>query len=199
MLKVALTGNIGSGKSVICKFFEMLEVPVFYADSEAKKLYNNPEILEKIKNLFGKKVFTPEGSLNKRALANQVFSDKDKLKELNALIHPEVYKAFDKWILQHPDKPYCLQEAAIVFETGGYIRFDKTILVHAPEEILIERVMKRDSLSRSEVLERLNNQMDQNQKMMLASYLLPNDNTILLIPRILEIHSELIRLSEKSN
>ncbi|MBW6478489.1 MAG: dephospho-CoA kinase [Bacteroidales bacterium] len=195
MLKVALTGNMGSGKTVICRFFEMLNVPVFYADIEAKKLYTNPSIIQKVKALFGKGVITSEGSVDKKALAGKVFSNKEKLKELNKIIHPEVHKMFDQWAKQQESKPYCMQEAAIIFETGGYKRFDKTILVHAPEEILIERVMKRDTISRTEVLDRLQNQMSQERKKELADYLLPNDNSMLLIPRILEIHSELMHLS----
>jgi len=199
MLKVALTGNIGSGKSVVCKFFEMLDVPVFYADKEAKKLYANSVILLKIRNLFGNQVFTSDGNINKKALADIVFSDKEKLTELNALIHPKVYRIFEQWAKQYENKPYCIQEAAIIFETGGYKCFDKTILVHAHEEILIERVMKRDAISRREVLNRLKNQMNQEKKKDLASYLLPNDNSILLIPRILEIHSKLNILSRKKH
>ncbi len=199
MIKVALTGNMGSGKSVICNFFEMLDVPVFYADNEAKKLYEKPEILKKIKILFGNEVFTSDGSINKKALANKVFSDEEKLKEVNKVIHPEVYKMFDQWTKRHKNKPYCIQEAAIIFETGGYKRFDKTIIVYAPEEILIERVMNRDGISRREVQERLKNQMDQERKKELADYLLPNDNSMLLLPRIMEIHAELIHLSTKNH
>ena len=198
MLKVALTGNMGSGKTVICRFFEMLDVPVFYADIEAKKLYTNPAILQKVKALFGKEVFTSDGSVNKKALAVKVFSDKEKLKKLNDVLHPDVHKMFDQWARQHDNKPYCIQEAAIIFETGGYKRFDKTILVHAPEDILLERVMKRDAISRREVLDRLKNQMDQEEKKELADYLLPNDNSTLLIPRILEIHKELNHFSTES-
>jgi dephospho-CoA kinase len=199
MLKVALTGNMGSGKTVVCRFFEMLGVPVFYADIEAKKLYENPLIIQKVKTLFGKEVITPDGSVDKKALAAKVFSDKAKLKELNNIIHPKVHKMFDQWVKQHKRKPYCIQEAAIIFETGGYKRFDKTILVHAPEDVLVERVMKRDAISRTEVLDRLKNQMSQERKKELADYLLPNDNSMLLIPRILEIHSELMQHSAENH
>lgn len=198
MLKIALTGNMGSGKTVICRFFEMLDIPVFYADIEAKKLYTNPAILQKVKALFGKEVFTSDGNINKKALADIVFSDKEKLNKLNNVIHPDVHKLFDHWARQHDNKPYCIQEAAIIFETGGYKLFDKTILVHAPEDILIERVMKRDDISRREVLDRLKNQMDQEEKKKLADYLIPNDNSTLLIPRILEIHKELNQFSAES-
>ncbi len=199
MLKVALTGNMGSGKTVVCRFFEMLDIPVFYADIEARKLYSNNEILHKVKALFGEDIFISDGSINKKKLASKVFSNKKKLKELNNILHPEVHKMFDQWAKENVGKPYCIQEAAIIFETGGYKRFDKTILVHAPEEILIERVMKRDAISRREVLDRLKNQMNQEKLKDLASYLLPNDNSILLIPRILEIHSKLNHLSKKSH
>jgi dephospho-CoA kinase len=199
MLKVALTGNMGSGKTVICRFFEMLDVPVFYADIEAKKLYANPAIIQKVKALFGREVISSDGNVNKKTLADKVFSDKEKLKKLNNIIHPEVHRLFEHWTKQHEYKTYCIQEAAIIFETGGYKRFDKTILVHASEDILIKRVMKRDGISRREVLDRLKNQMDQEKKKELADYLLPNDNSMLLIPQILEIHKELSHFSTESN
>jgi len=196
MLKVALTGNIGSGKTLICRFFEILGVPVFYADSEAKKLYENKNILLKVKQEFGEEILTSQGNLNKTLLAEKIFTNKENLKKINGIIHPEVFKIFEEWARNHRNKPYVIQEAAILFETGSYKRFNRTILVYAPEEILIERVMKRDGLSRQEVLNRLQNQMDQEHKKQLADYLILNDNSQLLIPQILKLHQQLTEFSK---
>ncbi|TVQ88694.1 MAG: dephospho-CoA kinase [Bacteroidetes bacterium] len=195
MLKVALTGNIGSGKTLICRFFEILGIPVFYADAEAKKLYENKNILLKVKQEFGDQILTSQGNLDKTLLAEKIFTNKENLKKINRIIHPEVFKIFEEWINNQKNKPYVIQEAAILFETGGYKRFDKTILVYAPYETLVERVMKRDGLKRQEVLNRLHNQMDQEQKKQLADYLLLNDNSQLLIPQILKLHQQLTELS----
>jgi len=196
MLKVALTGNIGSGKTLICRFFEILGVPVFYADAQAKKLYENKNILLKVKQEFGDEILTSQGNLNKTVLAEKIFTNKENLKKINSIIHPEVSKIFEEWAGNQRNKPYVIQEAAILFETGGYKRFDKSILVYAPEEILIERVMKRDGLSRKEVLNRLQNQMDQEKKKQLADYLILNDNSQLLIPQILKLHQQLMDLQK---
>ena len=196
MLKVALTGNIGSGKTLICRFFEILGVPVFYADSEAKKLYENKNILLKVKQEFGDEILTSQGNLNKTLLAEKIFTNKENLKKINGIIHPEVFKIFEEWAGNQKNKPYVIQEAAILFETGGYKRFDRTILVYAPEEMLIERVVKRDGLSRQEVLNRLQNQMDQEHKKQLADYLILNDNSQLLIPQILKLHQQLSEFSK---
>ena len=196
MLKVALTGNIGSGKTLICRFFEILGVPVFYADAQAKKLYENKKILLKVKQEFGDEILTSQGNLNKTVLAEKIFTNKENLKKINSIIHPEVSKIFEEWAGNQRNKPYVIQEAAILFETGGYKRFDKSILVYAPEEILIERVMKRDGLSRKEVLNRLQNQMDQEKKKQLADYLILNDNSQLLIPQILKLHQQLMDLQK---
>ena len=196
MLKVALTGNIGSGKTLICRFFEILGVPVFYADSEAKKLYENKNILLKVKQEFGDEILTSQGNLNKTLLAEKIFTNKENLKKINGIIHPEVFKIFEEWARNHRNKPYVIQEAAILFETGSYKRFDRTILVYAPEEMLIQRVVKRDGLSRQEVLNRLQNQMDQEHKKQLADYLILNDNSQLLIPQILKLHQQLSEFSK---
>lgn len=195
MLKIAVTGNIGSGKTLISRFFETLRVPVFYADREAKKLYDDPVILEKLAILFGYDVLNNKGEVNKKRLAEIIFSNKENLEKINAFIHPKVRYKFNNWVKEQEDQPYCIQEAAIVFETGAYKYFDKTILVYAPEDLLVERVMKRDSITRKQVLQRLENQMSQKQKTKLADYIITNDNSCLLIPQLLKLHNEFIKPS----
>ena len=195
MLKVAVTGNIGSGKTMISRFFETLRVPVFYADREAKKLYDNPVVLKKMTEMFGPVLLNNSGKLNKNKLAEIIFNDKANLEKINAFIHPRVRDKFNQWLTEQKDQPYCIQEAAIVFETGLYKQFDKIILVYAPEDMLIERVMKRDSVAQNQVLKRLENQMPQKLKAELADYILNNNNSCLLLPQMLKIHKELIKLS----
>lgn len=196
MLKVAVTGNIGSGKTLISRVFETLKAPVFYADREAKKLYDDPSVLKKLAELFGYDILNNKRDLNKNKLAEVIFSNKENLEKINAFIHPKVYYKFNTWLKHQKNQPYCIQEAAIIFETGSYKLFDKTILVYAPENLLIERVMKRDSITRKQVLQRLENQMPQKQKAELADYIITNDNSCLLLPQLLKIHNELIKLSD---
>lgn len=191
MIKVAVTGNIGSGKTAICNVFEVLGIPVFYADKEAKKLYSDPEVLEAIAQQFGPTVFSSDNTLDSRALASVIFSDKKALRFINELIHPRVFEMFDQWCLRQSHAPYCIQEAALIFESESFDKFNRIIVVHAPEELLLQRVVQRDNISFRQARERLNNQIGQSEKISRAHYTLLNDNTQLLIPRILSIDREL--------
>ncbi len=199
MFKVAITGNMGSGKTSICRVFELLDVPVFYADKHALKLYSNKDFLKKIAETFGPEILTKDNQLNRQALADIVFKDENKLETLNKLIHPRVFQQFEQWQKRQPHKPYCIQEAAILFETGWHKYFDKTILVYAPEEELTRRVMKRDQVSLQKVKDRLTHQMPQEKKMALADYRLNNDNSQLLIPEVLNLHEEFIHLARQTS
>lgn len=194
MLKVAVTGNIGSGKSAVCGVFEVLGIPVFYADKEAKKFYSDAEVLQKITEKFGTGVLTSDNTLNTKALASIIFSDKQALEFVNRLIHPRVFELFNQWCNQQTSAPYCIQEAAIIFESGSYNKFDRIIVVHAPEEILLQRVTKRDGIALNQARERLNNQMSQGEKITRADYSLLNDNSGLIIPQILKIDKELRKI-----
>lgn len=188
MLKVGITGNIGSGKSTICRVFAHLGVPVFYADEQAKALFLQANIRQQIEMEFGAGVFDPGGSVNRAALAQIVFSQPDKLHQLNAIIHPAVFLKFNAWCTANQHAPYVIQEAAILFETGWHNKHDYNILVWAPEEMLIQRVMQRDQVGRQMVLERLNNQMSQEEKIQRADFVLRNDNAQLLLPEIVKLH-----------
>lgn len=163
MKTIGLTGGIGSGKTTIARMFEELGVPVYYADDEAKKLMNsNKRIYNKLVQEFGKEAFK-DGELNKTFIASIIFNDKSKLNIINTIVHPEVERHFKKWT-DKQNSVYVIQENAIIFESGSQDKFDKIIAVTAPVDIKIERVKKRDGVSREKVLERMHNQLDDGYK-----------------------------------
>ena len=190
MLKVGITGGIGSGKTTACRLFEQLGVPVYYADDRAKWLQNNePSLISEIKEIFGTHIYI-NGELNKVELGKIVFSDKKKLEALNAIVHPAVFKDAAEWQEKQQKKAvaYTLKEAALLFETGSYKTLDKIIVVSAPLELRIERVMSRDKLSREEVIKRINNQMPQEEKEKMADFVLNNLSLQNLEREVLNLH-----------
>jgi dephospho-CoA kinase len=191
MIKVGLTGNIGSGKTTVCRVFEMLDIPVYYADAEARKFLNSPGVTGQLQILFGKNILDAEGKPDRKKIAGIVFRDKERLKQLNDIIHPLVRQGFESWLQMHSSSPYALQEAAILFETGHYRHFDKTILVTAPKQVRIERICRRDGVSVRDVEERMQNQSDQSALEKLADFTIHNDGRLLVIPQILRIHEQL--------
>lgn len=189
MLKVGITGNIGSGKTTVSKIFEVLGVPVFYADDEAKDvMVKDAELIAGIKQAFSEQSYFEDGSLNRKHISSIVFNNDDELKKLNALVHPAVFRAFDSWVLQFKDAPYVLKEAALLFESSSYKMCDKTIVVTAPLEIRIARVMQRDHLSKEEILSREAKQFTEEKKIELADFVIKNDNSELVIPQVLKLH-----------
>jgi dephospho-CoA kinase len=190
MLKVGLTGNIGSGKTLVAGIFKTLSVPVFDADSEARAVVRSQEIRNDLRTLFGEQIFE-QGEINRKALAGIVFRDKEKLRQLNAIIHPKVRQSFRTWITDHPRAPYVLYEAAILIETGFYRQLDKTIVVTAEKELRISRVMQRDNVSRQMVEQRMANQWDEQQKTAAADFIITNNENDQLIPQVLKIHNTL--------
>ncbi len=190
-LKVGVTGGIGSGKSTVCNLFKLIGIPVFEADAVAKSLLDSSqEIRNGLTALFGNKVFDSSGKVKRKALAELIFTDDRNLERVNNLIHPHVRKEFDRWAAKQ-DSVYIIHEAAILFESGFYKMMDFTILVSAPEKTRIERVTKRDSIEAGLVESRIKKQWTDEQKRELASIELVNDNTQLLIPKILEIDKKL--------
>lgn len=174
MKKIGLTGGIGSGKSTVAALFKEKGIPVFIADIEAKKLFEQKEVVIEIKECFGSSVIS-ENNIDRKALGQIVFSDSEQLKKLNNIIHPKVHQAFEKWFAQQKS-PYIIYEAAIIFEHNRQSFFDKTLLITAPKSLRIERVMKRDSVSKDEVLKRMDNQWSEFRKKELADYTLDNVN-----------------------
>lgn len=195
MLKVGITGGMGSGKSTVCKIFETLGIPVFYADDEAKKILNEDEELKKnIQSVFGKEIYTG-GILNRSALAQIVFNDKSKLEKLNSWVHPATKKKYEAWENAHSSIPYSLHEAAILFEAGVAERMDKVITVAAPEQLRIERIIKRDGVTPENITARMNNQWTEEQRNSKADYIIYNDENRLVIPQVLKIHNELLQIA----
>jgi dephospho-CoA kinase len=195
MLKIGITGGIGSGKSTVAKVFEVLGIPVYYADDAAKKLMNEDEDLkQKIKLQFGESVYT-NGNLNKKLLSDIVFNAPEKLELLNALVHPATLKDAERW-MQLQTTPYTLKEAALIFESGAHQNLDYVIGVTAPAPLRILRTMQRDGITREEVMARMDKQMDDTIKMKLCDFIITNDEQEMLMPQILALHEKLIELSK---
>lgn len=190
MIKVGLTGNMGSGKSTVAEIFRVLGIPVYHADEEAKKFLGLKEVATELKQQFGEKVF--DGNLiDKKKLAGLVFNDQKALEVLNSIIHPRVRKGLADWMTEHHRFPYVIQEAAILFESGFHAYFDRNILVACPENVAVGRVVQRDGVSEQEVRARLRNQWPEIKKRPLANYIIENDGSQLIIPQVLKIHLEL--------
>ena len=173
---IGLTGGIGSGKTTLVNYMESLGIPVFIADEEAKKAMQSPQVLDNVKANFGNAIFE-NGHLNRQQLASIVFSNPDKLKELNSIIHPEVKRQFAIWLDQHKTVPFVVYEAAILFESGSYQNCDYIITVTAPLEDRITRVMQRDNCSREQVLQRINAQWTDEERAAKSNFVIDNTNS----------------------
>ncbi|HTH82203.1 MAG TPA: dephospho-CoA kinase [Mucilaginibacter sp.] len=196
MLKIGITGNIGSGKTTVSKMFEVLGIPVFYADTAAKDIMTtDAELIAGIKATFGNASYFDDGSLNRKHIANIVFNDDKELAKLNALTHPAVFRAFDAWVPAIKNAPYVIKEAALLFESTSYKMCDYSLLVTAPLDVRIERVIKRDHITRAEVEAREAKQFPESKKRELADYIIENDETQLLIPQVLKLHEQFIQLA----
>ena len=172
---IGLTGGIGSGKTTIANYFNELGVPVYIADDGAKKIMQSENIIEEIKTVFGEAIFE-NNILNRSKLAEIVFNDKDKLAQLNAIVHPAVKEDFEVWLLQHRNYEYIIYEAAILFESGRYKECDFVITVTAPVEIRIERVLKRDNTTREQVLSRMQMQWNDENRISRSNFVINNSN-----------------------
>jgi len=194
MLKIGITGGIGSGKSTVAKVFEVLGIPVYYADDAAKRLMNEDEELKaNIQLQFGNEVYA-NGLLDRKRLAEMVFTSPEKLTRLNALVHPATLQDAERW-MQQQHTPYAVKEAALIFESGAHEHLDYVIGVTAPAPIRIQRTMHRDGISREEVIARMNKQMDESIKMKLCDFVIRNNEQEMLLPQVLELHKKLQQLS----
>lgn len=195
MLKIGITGGIGSGKSTVCRIFETLGIPVFYADVVAKQvMVADPVLIAGIKETFGLDSYTAEGRLNTKYIAQIVFNDTTELAKLNALVHPATFRAFDLWLLSIPAHiPYILKEAALLFESGSYQLCDQSILVTAPRAAKLERVIARDGVTEEQVLARMDKQMSDEQKAAMANFMVTNDESRSLILQVLDLHNQFLK------
>lgn len=195
MIKVGITGGIGSGKSTVCTLFKMLHVPVYNADIEARALTNNDaKIVAGVKGLFGEDIYQ-DGQLNRAKVGSLVFNNTELLSKLNTIIHPVVANHFKNWLIKHQYCPLIIKEAAILFESDGHKQMDKVITVSAPEALRINRVMKRDALTKEEVESRIRNQMSEEEKVKMSDYVIYCNDVELLIPQVVDLHKELKSLS----
>jgi len=191
MVILGITGSIGSGKSTVSEIFEVLHIPVYIADIESKKLTeSSPVIRDKLKEAFGDNLYDGD-KLNKSLLASYIFNDKDKLAIANSIIHPEVNKDFCEWTKSYNNEAILVLESAILFESGMNRFTDKSLLVYTPLEERIQRVMLRDNITREKVLERINNQIPDEEKAKKADYIIHNDETKSLIRQTLDMIDEL--------
>ena len=193
MINIGITGGIGSGKSIVCEIFSLLGIPVFNADFEAKRLQNSDrEIKNQVCSIFGKNIYNSDGILDRKRLADIIFSDKNALAAINGIIHPAVRKRFLDWCHDFPSAPYTLYEAAILFESGYAKDFDRNIVVLSHENLRLSRVVQRDNVTEEIVKKRILNQMSDQDKTILADYRIDNNEDCLLIPQVLNI-DKLIR------
>ncbi len=191
MKVIGLTGGIGSGKSTVARMFELLNVPVYYADQEAKRLMVSSNDLKLgIRQLFGEGAYIND-RLNRGYIADIVFRDKEKLNALNALVHPEVRKDFLHWA-NTQDAPYVIQENPLIFEKNDRESFDKVIVVTADKEVRIQRIIERDGLSKDQVLDRMTNQLDDAKKTELADFVIYNETLANTKAQVNAIHQQLL-------
>ncbi|MFZ1527864.1 MAG: dephospho-CoA kinase [Ferruginibacter sp.] len=197
MLRIGLTSGIGAGKTTAAKIFELLAVPVYYADEAAKRLINEDEALKAaITEHFGAAVYK-EGKLNRKLLSSLVFNNSEKTALLNSIVHPATIADAEKWMLRQTT-PYAIKEAALIFESGSEKKLDAVIGVSAPYELRLQRAMQRDQISAEEVKARMNRQMNEEEKLKRCRYVLVNDEQQLLIPQVIEVHQQLLQLSAPS-
>jgi len=195
MIKIGLTGGIGSGKTTVAKIFELLGIPVYYADDAAKRIMNEDEELKTaIQKQFGKDAYDNEG-LDRTFLSAKVFTDPVQLEILNSLVHPATIRDAAKWMSQQKTS-YTIKEAALIFESGAAEHLDYVIGVYAPTQLRIKRAMERNHLGYEEVTQRINKQVDENIKMKLCDFVIYNDEQHLLIPQVIELHKKLLRFSK---
>lgn len=195
MLQIGITGGIGSGKSTVARIFEILGIPVYYADASAKRLMNeDPELRELLIVHFGEKTFE-YGELNRAYLSAIVFNNKEKLELLNSLVHPVTIRDAGEW-MQKQTAPYAIKEAALIFESGAQEHLDYVIGVSSPVNLRIHRAKKRDTISRAEVTARMAKQIHEPIKMRLCNFIITNDEQQLLTPQVLLLHKKLLELSK---
>ncbi len=194
MLKIGITGGIGSGKSMVCQVFQSLGIPVFNADEAARFLMEHDDVLvNNIRSLLGNEVYV-NGRLDRERVAEMVFADPALLGQLNQLVHPATVKYANEW-MEKQHAPYLIKEAAIFFESGNYTEMQAMVGVYAPRELRLTRAMNRGNITEEKVLSIMNNQMDENEKMAKCDYIITNDDKTAVLPQVLQLHQALLHRS----
>lgn len=198
VLKLGVTGGIGSGKTTVCKVFGVLGIPVFSADEEAKRIQDNDRDIQiEINSIAGKDLFS-SGMLDRNELARIIFSNKELLEKVNSLIHPAVFRSFAEWVKKQ-DSPYLIMEAAILFESGAFRLMDRIVTVVTPLEERIERLLSGNRLSREQIIERIKNQIDDESRVRQSDFVISNSEKDMIIPAIVGIHEEMLKLCKKES
>ena len=197
-LKIGLTGNIGSGKTMVSTIFSVLGIPVYHADEASKTFLDDQAVKNEIVKYFGYGVLTNDHEINRRSLASIVFTDKQSLAKLNSILHPRVRQDFRNWVESQAGKTYVIQEAAIIFESGFSNEYDYIIHVSCPKTIAIERVVNRDKIDANSVLRRMQFQLEDTEKAQLSDFVIHNDGSELVIPQVLAIHRHLLSIDPKN-
>lgn len=198
IVKLGVTGGIGSGKTSVCRVFNVLGIPVFSADPAARQIMENDGyVKENINSITGENMYL-NGILNRKKLAELIFNDNSLLTKVNELVHPVVLENFKIWVLQQ-HAPYVIMEAAILFESGASKLVDKIATVVAPIEERIQRVILRNNLTKEQVLERIRNQMNDDERIRLSDYIIRNSENDMIIPAILEIHDNILKYIKEAN
>ena len=186
-IRIGITGGIGSGKSVVSKILSLLNIPIYLSDDEAKRLTATDEtIRQELTDLLGNELYQG-GMLNKQKLANYLFASSENAENVNAIIHPQVKQDFRRWCTRHSDSPFVAMESAILFESGFDSEVDVVVMVYAPQEVRIQRAMMRDAVSRTQIEQRIQNQMDDEAKRAKADYTIINDDKTPLIPQVFRL------------
>lgn len=194
MIKAGITGGIGAGKTTVCRIFETLGIPVFYADDEAKKiLHNDRNVIHAVRAVFGEEVFT-EGSPDRKKMAAVVFENAQKLQQLNSILHPATFLKYEKWIAGMKDFPYTLLEAALIYESGAYKYLDKIIAVFSAPELRIGRIIRRDHISAQQVRSIMKYQPEADIHSKKSDFSIINEGDQLLIPQVMRIHEQILAL-----
>lgn len=192
-MKIALTGNIGSGKSTVAHLFRVMQVPVFVADDVGKEILGDRRFFSQLTAIFGTEIFDNQNIPNRKKIAGIVFSQPEKLQQLNAIVHPEVTERFLKWTEIHSDSPFVMMESAIIFEAKLEHLFDKIIMVSADENTRIQRVINRDGCSKQAVIARMKQQLSEEEKIKKSDFIIKNDNFHPLIPQIISLQNLLCK------
>ncbi len=196
VFKLGVTGGIGSGKTTVCKVFNILGIPVFSADFEARLIMdNNPSVKNNINSAVGRDMYQ-NGLLDRAELASMIFNDKTLLSKVNSIVHPVVFESFIAWSAKQT-APYVIMEAAILFESGASKLVDRVLTIVTPMEERIERMLRGNKLTRQQILERINNQTDDDTRVRNSDYVIYNSENDLILPAILKVHEEIINSLKK--
>ncbi len=199
MLKVGITGGIGVGKTIVSRMFGLLGIPVYDSDTRAKWVMRYDEDLRaELITTYGAQAFSDNGDLNRSYLASIVFNNPEQLAQLNALVHPHVRDDFAKWVSQHAGKPYVIKEAALMYESEAWKQMDKIIVVTAPMDVRVKRLLLRDKhRAEADIQAIISKQLSEEEKISRADYIITNDDQQMIIPQVLALHQQLVALASE--